>query len=102
MSLCQEPRQQRYSYNSEQLIETLSSSLLSKSTKIKVYGTVILAVVLYGCETWSLTVRDERRLRAFENRALRRIFGPKLEEVGVEWRKQHNAELHGFYQYCSG
>jgi hypothetical protein len=55
----------------------LSSSLLSKNLKIKIYSTIILPVVLYGCETWSLTLRDERGLRVFENRVLRRIFGPK-------------------------
>jgi hypothetical protein len=55
----------------------LSSSLLSKNLKIKIYRTIILPVVLYGCETWSLTLREERRLRVFENRVLRRIFGPE-------------------------
>ena len=59
----------------------LSSSLLSKNLKIKICRTIILPVVLYGCETWSLTLRDERRLRVFENRVLRRIFGPKRDEV---------------------
>ena len=59
----------------------LSSSLLSKTLKIKIYRTVILPVVLYGCETWSKTLRDERRLRVFENRVLRRVFGPKRDEV---------------------
>jgi len=58
----------------------LSSSLLSKNLKIKIYRTIILPVVLYGCETWSLTLREERRLRVFENRVLRRIFGPKRDE----------------------
>jgi hypothetical protein len=58
----------------------LSSSLLSKSVKIKIYRTIILPVVLYGCETWSLTLRVECRLRVFENRVLRRIFGPKRDE----------------------
>jgi hypothetical protein len=62
----------------------LSSSLLSKNLKIKIYRTIILPV-LYGCETWSLTLREERRLRVFENRVLRRIFGPKRAEgTGVE------------------
>jgi len=62
-----------------------SSSLLAKNLKIKIYTTIILPVVLYGCETWSLTLREERRLRVFENRSLRRIFGPKRDEVqGVE------------------
>jgi len=58
--------------------------------KIKLYRTRILPVVLYGCETWSLTLREERRLRVFENRVLRRIFGPKRDEVAGEWRKLHN------------
>ena len=57
----------------------LSSSLLSTNIKIKIYRTVILRVVLYGCETWSLTLREERRLRVFENRVLRRVFGSKRE-----------------------
>jgi hypothetical protein len=55
----------------------LSSRLLSKNLKIIIYKTIILPVVLYGCETWSMTLREERRLRVFENRVLRRIFGPK-------------------------
>ena len=59
----------------------LSSSLLSKNLKIKIYRTIILPVVLYGCETWSLTLREERRLTVFENRVLRRLFGPKRDEV---------------------
>jgi hypothetical protein len=58
----------------------LSSRLLSKNTKIKVYRTIILPVVLYGCETWSLTLREEQRLSVFENRVLSRIFGPKRDE----------------------
>jgi len=77
----------------------LSSSLLSKNLKINIYGTIILPVVLYGCETWSLTLREERRLRVFKNRVLRRIFGPKMEEVTEEWRKLHNEELNDLY--CS-
>jgi hypothetical protein len=59
----------------------LSSRLLSKNIKIRIYKTIILPVVLYGCETWSLTLREAQRLRAFENRVLRRIFGPKRDEV---------------------
>ena len=59
----------------------LSSSLLSKTLKIKIHRTIILPVVLYGCETWSLTMREERRLRVFEIRVLRRVFGPKRDEV---------------------
>jgi hypothetical protein len=65
--------------------DLLSSSLLSKNTMIKIYRTIILPVILYGCETWSLTLREEHRLRVFENRVLRRIFGPKRDEVtGME------------------
>jgi len=75
----------------------LSSSLLSKNLKIKIYRTIILPVVLYGCETWSLTLREERRLRVFENRVLRRVFGPKRDEVTGEWRKLHNEELSDLY-----
>ena len=71
----------------------LSSSLLSKKLKIKIYRTIILPVVLYGCETWSLTLKKERRLRVFDNRVLRRLFGPKRDEVTGEWRKLHNEEL---------
>ena len=65
----------------------LSSSLLSKNLKIKMYITLILPVVLYGCETWSLTLREERRLGVSENRVVRRIFRPKKDEVTREWRK---------------
>jgi len=56
-----------------------------------------MPVVLYGCETWSLTLREERRLRVFENRVLRRIFGPKRDETTWEWRKLHNEELNDLY-----
>ena len=75
----------------------LSSSLLSKTPKIKIYRTIIFPVVLYGCETWSLTLREERRLRMFENRVLRRVFGPKRNEVTGKWRKLHNEELRDLY-----
>ena len=75
----------------------LSSRLLSKNLKIKIYRTIILPVVLYGCESWSLTLREERRLQVFENGVLRRIFGPKRDEVTGEWRKLHNEELKGLY-----
>jgi hypothetical protein len=68
-------------------------SLLS----VKIHKTIILPVVLYGCETWSLTLREEHRLRVFENRVLRGIFGPKRDEVTREWKKLHNGELHNFY-----
>jgi len=76
--------------------ESLSSSLLSKNIKIKIYGTIILPVVLYGCRTWSLTLREERRIRVFENRVLTRIFETK-DEVTEEWRKLHNEEVTYLY-----
>jgi hypothetical protein len=75
----------------------LSSHLLSRNIKVKIYKIIILPVVLYGCETWCLTLREEHRLRVFENRVLRRIFGPKRDEVTGEWRKLHNEELHILY-----
>jgi len=65
--------------------------------KIKIYRTIILPGVLYGCEIWLLTLREERRLRVFENRMLRRIFGPKREKVTREWRKLCNEELNDLY-----
>ena len=79
----------------------LSSSLLSKKLKIKIYRTIILPVVLYGCETWSLTLREKRRLRVFENRVLRKVFGPKRNEVTGEWRKLYNEELIHLYSLPS-
>jgi hypothetical protein len=63
----------------------------------KMYRIIILSVVLYGCETWSPTLREESRLRVFENRVLRRIFGPKRDEVTGEWRRLHNEELYALY-----
>jgi hypothetical protein len=76
----------------------LPSRLLSRNVvKVKIYKPIILPVVLYGCETWSLTLREEHRLRAFENRLLRRIFGLKRDEGTGEWRKLHNEELHILY-----
>jgi len=72
----------------------LSSSLLSKSLKIKIFRTIILPVVLCGNETWSLTLWEEHRLRVSENTELRRIYGPKRDEVTKEWRKLHNKELN--------
>ena len=77
----------------------LSSSLLSINVKIKIYRTIKLPVVFYGCETWSLTLREEHTMRVFENRVLRRIFGPKRDAVIMEWRKLHNNELNDLY--CS-
>jgi hypothetical protein len=75
----------------------LSSRLLSRNVKVKIYKTIILPIVLYGCDTWSLTLREDRRVRVFENRVLRRIFGPKRDEVAGEWKKLHNEELHNLY-----
>ena len=74
----------------------LSFNLLSKNIKIKIYRIIILSVVLYGCETWLPTLREEHRLRVFENRVLRRIFGPKRDEVTGEWRELHD-ELNDLY-----
>ena len=79
------------------LEKILSSRLLSKKLKVKAYKTVILPVVLYGCETWSLTLREVHRLRVFENKVLRKIFGAKKDEITGEWKKLHNAELHALY-----
>jgi hypothetical protein len=73
--------------------------LFYKNLKIKIYRTIILPVVLYGCETWSLTLREEHRLREFENRVLKGIFGPKRGKIRWEYRKLHNEEPKDLY--CS-
>jgi hypothetical protein len=75
----------------------LSSRLLPRNVKVKILKNIILTLVLYGCENWSLMLREEHRLTVFENRVLRRIFGPKRDEVTGEWRKLHNEELHNLY-----
>jgi len=75
----------------------LSSRLPSKNLKIKIYRTIVLPVVLYGCETWSLKLREERKLRVFENMVLRRIFGPRRDEVTGEWNRLHNEKLTDLY-----
>jgi len=75
----------------------LSPRLLSKNLKIKIYRTIILPVVLYGCETWSLTLREKRKLRVFENMVLRRIFGPRSDEVTGECRRLHKEEVNDLY-----
>jgi hypothetical protein len=75
----------------------LSARLLTTYLKVKIHKTIILPVVLYGCETWSLTLREKHRMRVFENRVLWRIFGTKTDEVTGEWRKLHNGELHNLY-----
>ena len=81
------------SFNAESLV----SSLLSKNLKIKIYRTIILLVVLYGCETWSLTLREERKRRVFENKVLRGLFGPKRDKTTRDWRKLHNEEVKDLY-----
>jgi len=68
---------------------------------LKIYRTIILPVVLYGCETWLFILREECRVRMFEKRVLRRIFGPKRDEVTREWRKLHNEELNDLYSLPS-
>jgi hypothetical protein len=78
------------------IIQSKIFCLISKNLKIKIYKTVIFPVVLYGCETWSLTLGEEHRLGVFENTVLRKIFGPKMEVDGL-WRKLHNDELHSLY-----
>ena len=75
----------------------LSSHLLSKKLKVNIYKAIILLVVLYGCETWSLTLKEELRLRVLENKVLRKIFGAKKDKITGEWRKLHNAELQALY-----
>jgi hypothetical protein len=82
-------------YHSEQ--NYLSSSLLSENVKIRIYRTIILLVVLYVCETWLVTLREECRLRVFENSVLRTIFGPKRNKVRGQWRRLHNKELYALY-----
>ena len=75
----------------------MTSSLLCKSIKFKIYRTIILPVVFYGFETWLLTWREECRLRVLENRVLRTIFGLTRDEVTGEWRRLHNEEFNGMY-----
>jgi hypothetical protein len=75
----------------------LCSCLLCRNVKFEICKTIILPFVLYGCETWIRTIGKERRLRVFENRVVRGIFGPKRDEVTGEWRKLHNGELHDLY-----
>jgi hypothetical protein len=77
--------------------DILSSNFLSKNLKIKIIKTIILPVVLYGCETWPLILRQKSKPMVFENRVLRRIFGPKRNGVTGQWRKLHNEELNDLY-----
>jgi hypothetical protein len=71
--------------------------LLSTNIQIEIHTNIILPVVLYGCETWSLTLREGHRLRVFQNRVLRGVMGPKREEITGQWRKLHNEELRDLY-----
>jgi hypothetical protein len=77
----------------------MNSEIFRQSLKLRYIFFSVNQLLLYGCETWSLTLREERRLRVFENRVLRGIFGPKRDEVIWGWRKLHNEELHNLY--CS-
>ena len=70
---------------------------VSKNVKIEIYRTIILPFFLYGCEAWSLTLREECRLRVFENKVLRRILGPERDEVTREWRELHSEEFNDLY-----
>jgi PAS domain-containing protein len=81
--------------------EHLSSHLQSKYIKTGICKTMILPVVLYGCETWSVTLKEEHRRRVFVNRVLRRIFGLKRDEVIGDWRKMHTQDLHKLYSLLS-
>jgi hypothetical protein len=103
-NLIQEEIKRRFSsgnvcYHSVQSL--LSSRPLSKNLKMRIYKTIMLPAVLYRCETWSLTLREEHRLWVFESRVLRRIFGPKRDEVTREWRELHNEELRDLYSSLS-
>ncbi|KAJ4435669.1 hypothetical protein ANN_18285 [Periplaneta americana] len=85
------------SFEEVEKFKYLGATSAVKNVKVRIYKTVILPVVLYGCEAWTLTLREEQRLRVFENKVLRKIFGAKRDEVTGEWRKLHNAELHAIY-----
>jgi len=75
----------------------LTSRFISRKMKLKIYRTVILPVILSGCESWSTTLADEHKLRVFENKVFRKIYGPKRDEMTGKWRRLHNEELHGLY-----
>ena len=78
-------------------LEKISPSLLSKKLRVNTYKTVILPVVLYSCEIWSLTLREEQKLRVFKNKVLRKMLGTKRDEIIGEWGKLHNSEIHALY-----
>ena len=77
--------------------DTVTRTIYTTEWVLRIYRTIKWHIVLYGCQTWSLKLREERRLRVFENRLLRRIFGPKRDEMTGEWRKLHNEELNDLY-----
>jgi hypothetical protein len=79
------------------VLNLLFSHVLSKILRYKIYKAIVLPLLLYGCETWSLTLREEHRLRVSKNRVLRRIFGTKREKVAGGWRRLHNEEPHNLY-----
>ncbi|KAJ4441837.1 hypothetical protein ANN_11696, partial [Periplaneta americana] len=85
------------SFEEVEKFKYLGATSAVKNLKVRIYKTVILPVVLYGCETWTLTLREEQRLKVFENKVLRKIFGAKRDEVTGEWRKLHSAEMHALY-----
>jgi hypothetical protein len=82
---------------SSHLVDYCVFHLLSKHARITIYRAIIFPVVLYGCETWSLTLRGEHRLRVFDNGVLRKIFGPKRENLTGEWRRSHSEEINDLY-----
>jgi len=86
-----------YKKNVKILSDITGYIMVYKKVKIEIYRAIILPIVLYGCATWSLTLRNERRQRVFENRELRKIFGPKRDKVTGEWRKLHNEEHYVLY-----
>ncbi|KAJ4427027.1 hypothetical protein ANN_26826 [Periplaneta americana] len=88
------PAQPQWRHQPGQVTLCSRRCLLSKNLKVRMYKTVLLPAVLHGCETWTLALREEQKLRAFENKVLRKIFGAKRDEVTGEWGKLHNAELH--------
>jgi hypothetical protein len=91
------PNSENACYHSVQSV--FSSRLLSRNVNVKTDKTMMLPGVLYGCETLSLTLRELHRLRVFESRAVRRIFGPKWDEVTGKWRKLHSEELYNLHKF---
>jgi hypothetical protein len=103
-NLIQEEIKKRFNYGNacyRSVQSLLSSRLLSKNLKMRMYETITLPLILYGCETWSVKLREEHRLRVFENKVLRRIFGPKRDEVAGGGRKLHKEEYCDLYSLQS-